>query len=321
MNFTEKIAEQCNGSPQCELSSQPTYIHKCGKISDYLYVSYKCVRASHTHDICESLTRTLTLPVNAQHSKSLYIKSSDFPSEYAGSLDCSCAIRPTVPNSLKVDILWFALQDNDYLSLLGKNLSGWLEPSSEWTLPGADTHTLRFVTDDSLAYKGFWVRVAPRKHCQKDWHLVGESCVKVMAGEALDWRSANKRCQQMSGHLLRIEDVVADVKVSRFMSAHYPEVDAYWIGLRKYLDEFSREKWMWSSEAAQSSYSDVSWWPWKETAGASTVNNCVVKRKNEDGYFTTSCDPVNKHSFICQTQAICKLKNVQCMLVCHLLGL
>jgi hypothetical protein len=44
MNFTEKIAEQCNGQVQCELSSQPTYIHKCGKISDYLYVSYKCIK-------------------------------------------------------------------------------------------------------------------------------------------------------------------------------------------------------------------------------------------------------------------------------------
>jgi hypothetical protein len=46
MNFTEKIAEQCNGASQCDISSQPTYIHKCAKISDYIYVTYICYEST-----------------------------------------------------------------------------------------------------------------------------------------------------------------------------------------------------------------------------------------------------------------------------------
>jgi hypothetical protein len=47
MNFTEKIAEQCNGMNSCEISAQPTYIHKCSKISDFLFISYKCFKCNY----------------------------------------------------------------------------------------------------------------------------------------------------------------------------------------------------------------------------------------------------------------------------------
>ena len=322
MNFTEKIAEQCNGSPQCELSSQPTYIHKCGKISDYLYVSYKCVKEIDTFDICESMTRTF------ESGQSVYIKSSDFPTEYAASLDCSCSIVSTMANTLKMEVMWFSLQDNDFLNVLNKNVSGWLNPTSEWPLVSTQ-NTIRFMTDDALAYKGFWLKLSPRKQCKKDWQLVGDNCVKVFS-DTMDWRSANKRCQQMNGHLLKIDDVVHDLKLTQYMKSYYPEVNSYWIGLRKYLDETNREKWMWSNNltTTTTTYEDVSWWPWKDVSGGASVastsayaqivsttssyqvNNCVVKHKNEDGYFTTSCDPANKNSFICQTQAICKFNFV-----------
>ena len=321
MNFTEKIAEQCNGSPQCELSSQPTYIHKCGKISDYLYVSYKCIKEEDTFDICQSVSRTFD-----HKEKSVYIKSSDFPTEYAPSLDCSCSISSSVSNTLKMEVMWFSLQDNDFLNVFNKNLSGWINPTSEWPLVSTQ-NTIRFMTDDALAYKGFWLKLSTRKQCKKDWQLVGDSCVKVF-GDALDWRSANKRCQQMNGNLLKIDDVVDDLKLTQYMKAYYPEVNSYWIGLRKYLDESNKEKWMWSNNSTTTAtvYDDVSWWPWKDVttstsasvsssttsayaqlaASSYQVNNCVTKHKNEDGYFTTSCDPANKNSFICQTQAICK---------------
>jgi hypothetical protein len=334
MNFTEKIAEQCNGSPQCELSSQPTYIHKCGKISDYLYVSYKCIKEVDTYDICQSVTRTFNhkeSTTSGSSSSSLYIKSSDFPTEYAASLDCSCSIDSSVSNTLKMEVMWFSLQDNDFLTVFNKNLSGWINPTSEWPLTTSH-NTIRFMTDDALAYKGFWLKLSPRKQCKKDWQLVGDNCVKVFS-DAVDWRSANKRCQQMNGNLLKIDDVVDDLKLTQYMKTYYPEVNSYWIGLRKYLDESSKEKWMWSNNSTTSTttYNDVSWWPWKDVvttsnsnvggaaststsayaqlvaSGSSSyqINNCVTKHKNEDGYFTTSCDPANKNSFICQTQAIC----------------
>ena len=68
---------------------------------------------------------------------------------------------------------------------------------------------------------------------------------------------------------------------------------------------------MWS-DLNSTLYNDVSWWPWKR---ANTLNennkqqmnqNCIIKRRNEDGYFTVSCDGTNRNSFICQTDNSCK---------------
>jgi hypothetical protein len=328
MNFTEKISEQCNGAQQCDLSSQPTYIHKCGKISDYLYVSYKCIAEHDTYDICKSVQRTFTQFQMQQEQASFYIKSSDFPTEYSSSLDCSCSISSSAQQTLKLEFLWFSLQDNDYLNIFGKNLTGWINPTYEMPLMSKKT-SIRFLTDDALAYKGFWLKVSSRKTCKDDWQLVGDNCVRVFS-DSLDWRSANQRCQQMNGNLLKIDDVVNDLKLTQYMKTFYPEISSYWIGLRKYMDEYNKEKWMWSSNST--AYSDVSWWPWRGSqpaqttaatmkdsqsqdgsahsspllSGAYPINNCVIKRRNEDGYFTTSCDPSNKNSFICQTPTICK---------------
>lgn len=90
-----------------------------------------------------------------------------------------------------------------------------------------------------------------------------------------------------------------------------PEINSYWIGLRKLLDEYNQEKWTWSTNSTL--YNDVSWWPWRRGSSSSANsdstnnnnnNNCVVKRKNEDGYFATSCDSSNKNAFICQTSTL-----------------
>ncbi|CAF0780629.1 unnamed protein product [Brachionus calyciflorus] len=299
MNFTEKIAEQCNGSPQCDLSSQPTYIHKCGKISDYLYVTYKCVKETETFDICKPVRKTYK-----NSNDEFYIKSSEFPDEYSSNLDCSCLISTPNNLNLKLDFLWFSLQDNDYMTLSNKNLSGWINPTYEIPLSNKN-NLIRFTTDDSLAYKGFWFKVTSRKTCKDDWQLVGDSCVKVFS-EALDWRSANHKCTQMNGNLLKLDDVVSDLKLTQYMKSFYPEINSYWIGLRKYVDQHNQEKWMWSSNSTI--YNDMSWWPWRRLnqptdSDYSISNNCVQKRKNEDGYFTTSCDSLTKNSFICQTNA------------------
>jgi hypothetical protein len=306
MNFTEKIAEQCNGAQQCDLSSQPTYIHKCGKISDYLYVSYKCISEEKIFDICKSTTQTFKLNSN---DFGFYIKSTDFPTEYPSTLDCSCSISSKNEQSLKMDVLWFSLQDNDFLSLFNKNLTGWINPTYEMPLMSRQ-NTIRFLTDDSLAYKGFWFKVSGRKACRDDWQLVGDNCVKVFS-DALDWRSANQRCQQMNGYLVKIDDVVQDLKLTQYMKAFYPEVSSYWIGLRKYVDQYSQERWMWSNNSTN--YDDVSWWPWRkllnhtsQTSNEKAVspNNCVVKRRHEDGYFAITCDSAVKNSFICQTETL-----------------
>jgi hypothetical protein len=217
MNFTEKIAEQCNGASQCELSSQPTYIHKCGKTSDYLYVAYKCIREQDTFDICKPAVRAFN---SKQMERSFYIKSSDFPTEYSSSLDCSCMIENSneAAKNLKLEMLWFSLQDNDNLNVFGKNLTGWINPTHE--MPVADkVNMVRFVTDDALAYKGFWFKIAPRKVCKDDWQLVGDVCIKVIS-DSLDWRSANQRCQQLNGHLIKIDDVVSDLKLTQYMKSN-----------------------------------------------------------------------------------------------------
>jgi hypothetical protein len=185
----------------------------------------------------------------------------------------------------------------------------------------AKTNTLRFTTDDSLAYKGFWLKVSPRKVCRgDDWQLVGDSCIKVFS-EPMDWRSANQRCQQMNAQLLKIDDVVSDLKLTHYMKSFYPEVSSYWIGLRKFVDQFNKERWMWSSNNNSTNYNDVSWWPWIPNINNNNnnnlqkkehlmyPNNCVVKQRNEDGYFTTSCDSSNKNSFICQTDTISNKKH------------
>lgn len=84
--------------------------------------------------------------------------------------------------------------------------------------------------------------------------------------------------------------------------------------MRKYVDETNREKWMWS-DSNSTLYNDVSWWPWRRSNDNNSGNgnkqinqNCIVKRRNEDGYFTVSCDAPNRNSFICQTDNICKLR-------------
>jgi hypothetical protein len=302
MNFTEKIAEQCNGASQCELSSQPTYIHKCGKTSDYLYAAYKCIREADTFDICQPLTRSFT--PRHMDTRSIFIKSSDFPTEYSSGLDCSCLVENTAnSNNLKLEMLWFSLQDNDILSVAAnRNLTGWMTPTQELAVTDR-VSVIRFVTDEALAYKGFWFKLATGRVCKDDWQLVGDSCLKVI-GESLDWRAANQRCQQMNGHLVKIDDVVADLKLTQYMRSNYPEIGSYWIGLRKYVDQHNQEKWMWSNNST--AYSDVSWWPWRKNTNSSdttTSNHCVLKKRGEDGYFTTLCDTRNKNSFICQTSS------------------
>lgn len=317
MNFTEKIAEQCNGASQCELSSQPTYIHKCGKTSDYLYVAFKCIREQDTFDICRAHSRSYTLRQIEQGS--VFIKSSDFPTEYSSSLDCSCLVSSSssasYAASLKLETLWFSLQDNDYLNLFGKNITGWMNPTHEMPMSQQEStnnspQLIRFQTDEALAYKGFWLRIGQKRACHDGWQLVGDSCIRVYS-ESLDWRSASQRCQQMNGHLVRVDDVVGDLKLTQYVKQRYPEIDSYWIGLRKYVDQHNQEKWMWSSTAGSSNtsnyYADVSWWPWRKTTnqtGETKSNHCVVKKRNEDGYFAIPCDTRVKHSFICQTGSI-----------------
>ena len=298
MNFTEKIAEQCNGAQQCDLSSQPTYIHKCGKISDYLYVSFKCVQDEKIFDVCKQTTQVFKLN---DKDFSFYLKSTDFPTEYPSSLDCSCSISSKSEQSLKIDVLWFSLQDNDYLNLFNKNLTGWINPTYEMPIMSKQT-TVRFTTDDGLAYKGFWLKVSGRKACRDDWQLVGDQCVKVFT-DPLDWRSANQRCQQMNGYLIKIDDVISDLKLTQYMKTFYAEINSYWIGLRKYVDQYSQERWMWSNNSTN--YNDVSWWPWRKANQTNDKTpNCVVKKRNEDGYFAITCDSSVKNSFICQTETI-----------------
>ena len=179
MNFTGKIAEQCNGAAHCDLSSQPTYIHKCGQVSDYLYVSYRCVAAHTIHDICAPQRHTLRA-----HAAPFSLRSPDFPDEYPRALDCSCAIRApaaAAARPLALRVLWFSLQDNDYLSVGGRDVSGWVAPAHELSVGKARAgwSVLRFVTDEALAYKGFWLQVGGRRVCRDDWTLVGDTCLKV----------------------------------------------------------------------------------------------------------------------------------------------
>lgn len=299
MNFTEKIAEQCNGAAHCDLSAQPTYIHKCGKISDYLYVSFQCIQQRTIHNICQPAVHTLTTP--------FYLKSTDFPTEYPSSLDCTCSLTTSTTANLKLEILWFSLQDNDYLQMFNKNLTNWINPTYEIPIL-TNSNKIRFLTDDSLAYKGFWLQIAPRKACRDDWQLVGDTCLKVFT-ENLDWRMANQRCQKMNGNLLKVDDVVADLKLTQYMKSFYPEIDAYWIGLRKYVDTRNRERWMWSANSTN--YNDVSWWPWtprQDKSNEHDPSNCVVKRRNEDGYFTIPCGTEQKNPFICQTNTLTTLE-------------
>lgn len=210
MNFTEKISEQCNGAAQCEISAQPTYIHKCSKISDYLYISYKCYGAAHTVDICERKRVQSTIG-----SGELFIRSPDFPDEYPASVDCTCKIEST--RKMRLDVLWFSVQDNDVLAVDGRNLTAWMSPASEMRLAQGYKAELRFSSDDALAYKGFWLKTAEMKSCKDaSWTLVGNSCLKVFS-EQVDWRGANHKCKSMNGYLARIDDVVADLKLTQFM--------------------------------------------------------------------------------------------------------
>jgi hypothetical protein len=306
MNFTEKIAEQCNGASQCELSSQPTYIHKCGKTSDYLYVTFKCIPATHTHDICTQMSKTYAL--KDLENNGVYIKSSDFPDEYSSSLDCSCMLNSRSSSNLKFEFLWFSLQDNDYLQIFNKNLSGWMNPTHEMPIGNNQkSNLIRFMTDDSLAYKGFWLKVTTQKTCKNsDWQLIGDSCIKVIE-DNVDYRTANQRCQSMNANLLKIDDVINDLKLTQYVKHNYPELGSYWIGLRKSVDKYNQEKWMWSLNSTV--YNDVSWWPWRAQQNSTYSspihnNHCAVKKKNEDGYFTTLCDTKIKNSFICQSNTV-----------------
>jgi hypothetical protein len=210
--------------------------------------------------------------------------------------DCSCQITSSQPQALKLEILWFSLQDNDYLSISKRNFSGWINPTYEFPISSYNT-TIRFTSDETLAYKGFWFKLSQTRSCKDDWQLVGDTCVKVFS-EQLDWRSANNKCNQMNSYLVKLDDVVNDMKLSQYMKLYYPEIDSYWIGLRKYVDDFNQEKWMWPNSII---FNDTTWWPWKKT---DQNGNCVLKRRDEDGYFTVSCDPSNKNSFICQTDNI-----------------
>jgi hypothetical protein len=125
---------------------------------------YVCIEEMDTFDICKSSRGSFTIKQMQTERRSFFIKSSEFPDEYASSLDCSCSISSTTTattanHNLKLDVLWFSLQDNDYLTMFNKNLTGWINPTYEMPIL-AKTNRIRFLTDDSLAYKGFWLKIS-----------------------------------------------------------------------------------------------------------------------------------------------------------------
>ena len=205
-----------------------------------------------TFDICKPSRKSYSYGQLVGGGKSFYLKSSDFPDEYSSSLDCSCSLvsshshhhhhsAAAATTNLKLDVLWFSLQDNDYLNMFNRNLSGWINPTYEMPIL-AKSNKIRFLTDDSLAYKGFWLKISSmpsylklqsynynryltfnyslgRKACKDDWQLVGDNCIKVFTSEQLDWRSANQKCLQMNGNLIKIDDVIADLKLTQYMNS------------------------------------------------------------------------------------------------------
>jgi hypothetical protein len=129
-------------------------------------------------------------------------------------------------------VLWFSLQDNDYLTIADKSITDWVNPTLEYPVMDKSVK-LRFQTDDSLAYNGFWLKVRESETCKSDWQLVGDNCIKVF-GEALDWRSANAKCQAMNGYLVKIDDVIGDLKLTQYMNK-YCESYLFYDSDRSYL--------------------------------------------------------------------------------------
>ena len=104
MDYTHKIAELCNGAPQCEVILTQQFIHKCSDEATYLFISYQCINSkikatrpsvmigiifldSTIVDICSSRSMTSMNSVN--------LISPSFPNEYPNNVNCSCRVEPT----------------------------------------------------------------------------------------------------------------------------------------------------------------------------------------------------------------------------------
>ncbi len=168
-------------------------------------------KGKDTVDICK-----LSYIEKTNANDMLLITSPDFPHDYPPSVDCTCVVQSN--NQFSLDVLWFSLQDNDFLSIADKSLTDWVNPTHEYPIMDKSVK-LRFQTDDSLAYNGFWLKVKESETCKSDWQLVGDNCIKVF-GEALDWRSANSKCQALNGYLIKIDDVIGDLKLTQYMNKY-----------------------------------------------------------------------------------------------------
>ncbi|UJR35112.1 hypothetical protein I4U23_027883 [Adineta vaga] len=271
MDYTHKIAELCNGAPQCEVILTQQFIHKCSDEATYLFISYQCINNSTIVDVCSSRSMTSTNGLN--------IISPSFPNEYPNNVNCTCRIEPTeshgqsLPIAIDVESLSFNLQDNDYLSTSKSlSLSGTL-PFGASLFNEINSLRLRFFTDETLSQSGFWIRLHGYYQCNKDEYSLGPKCIKIFQ-EKQTWSNAQEKCLALGSRLIYINDIVQEKKLAYFLSTNQQQT-SFWIS-----DEKDK-------------HNVRSWWPWRSS---SEEGKCILR--TQDGWFKRPCHELQ--AFICE---------------------
>ena len=138
-----------------------------------------CFSASKTVNVCND--------VNIETTEEIYIKSTNYPNEYANNLNCNCLLE-TNGNQIKFQTLEFDLEslydseislfsnniissntfnnnkcNKDYLSVNETKYCGTINSYVNFYTLKQSMETnfmnLKFISDDSLTRRGFWIKL------------------------------------------------------------------------------------------------------------------------------------------------------------------
>ncbi|CAL4093318.1 unnamed protein product, partial [Meganyctiphanes norvegica] len=170
------------------------------------------------------------------------ISSVNYDGKYLGNLDCEWTIQSppelTMPNTIvQFTILHFDTQlDYDYLEIrdgnitgpILANLSGHSWPQGQMTSTGSQIYLHFHANDDLTTYTGFelqWQTVV----CPQPYNVVGELCVHFTM-EQYTWSEASIVCDQIGGHLAKINDPEHLRTMYSYLNENDLEIDSFWIG-------------------------------------------------------------------------------------------
>jgi len=330
------VANECNGMSTCTISLDSQYLHSCKSYSDYVFIIYECIPAASTLNMCDPHTHLDSH--NLTGTPFLYINSPNYPIEYSNNQDCKCSIQTS--GHPQIELLEFDLESSsvdypviseleptctkDYLMIGNETkICSTLAPftniiqsrSTNKTKTQDNIVSFKFVSDDALTRRGFWIKVSPSQmiNCPKDFTLIDNTCIRVY-NKLLTWYEAQNYCTSLGYSLAMIDSFELDKQLNNVLFnrdetlAVSPDLkngkqNHFWTGI-KHLNETN---WFdYKNEPIRFRADEKNWWPWLVVDSETySQGSCVAKRAN--WLFVEDC--YKRMPFACQYKQALGLKS------------